>query len=579
MGSTNGTSTNEPASRVQVRPGPVEGEVASALRRLAELEAVRRIWERDPTLWSESPDHRRVIANRLGWLTVADAMRRQVDSLRAFADEARAAGFRRAVLLGMGGSSLAPEVLRATFGPAAGFLDLDVLDTTDPATLLATVGMQHAPPLQDSLVLAASKSGTTVETRSHLAYCWERTGGRGDQFVAITDPGTPLESLARERGFRRVFLNPADIGGRYSALSAFGLVPAALLGLDLAALLERAGGMAEACAKGSDNPGLRLGAVLGAAALAGRDKVTFVASETLSPFGIWVEQLLAESTGKAGTGLVPVVDEPLGSADVYGADRLFVALRLADEAADPGLERLAAAGHPVVTIVLGDRLDLGAEFFRWEFATATAGVVLGIDPFDEPNVQESKDNTSRLLAAFGQAGQLPEPEPVAVADGLSLVGDSRATSVERGLADFLARARPGDYLALQAYVPYRESVRQGLQDVRRRLRDRLRIATTLGFGPRFLHSTGQLHKGGPATGLFLQLTADDPEDAPIPGQPFSFGVLKRAQALGDLQALQARAHPGGASPILRVHLGRDVEAGLRRLAQIVAADEADDLSS
>src|SRR5579884_1682335 len=554
---------------VQAVLGPVEQAVGAATAQLTAQDAAHRIWARDPSLWSSDARHQRVIASRLGWLTVVEAMEGRIESLRAFAAEVHAAGFRRAVLLGMGGSSLAAEVLAATFGRARHGLELSVLDTTDPATILE---LDRSLDLGQTLFLVASKSGTTVETLAHLAYFWARTGGRGDQFVAITDAGSPLEALARERGFRRVFVNPADIGGRYSALSYFGLVPAALIGVDLEALLDRASRLAEACRPAGDGsrpiaqatPGLQLGAILGGAARAGRDKVTLILPPALAAFGSWVEQLLAESTGKDGKGLVPVVDEPLGPPEVYGPDRLFVRWTLGDAATDEALARLAATGHPLVTIPLQDTLDLGGEFFRWEFATAVAGLLLGINPFDEPNVQESKDNTQRVLAAFERLGRLPEPEAAARADSLAFVGEAGTGSVAEGLRRLLETVRPGDYLAIQAYLPYRASVRAALQALRVRLRDRLRVATTLGFGPRFLHSTGQLHKGGPPTGVFLQLTADDPQDAPIPGQAYSFGVLKRAQALGDLQALQERGRR-----VCRVHLAGELETALQRLAALL----------
>ncbi len=557
--------------RVTVHLGAQAAAVANTLRQLTEADAVHRVWAHDPTLWSQDALQRRQIAARLGWLTVVEAMQGRVENLRAFADELRAAGFRRAVLLGMGGSSLAAEVLRATFGAARGYLDLDVLDTTDPATVLA---VDRSLDLDHTVFLVASKSGTTIETLSHLAYFWARTGGRGDQFVAITDPNTPLEALARERGFRRVFLNPPDIGGRYSALSYFGLVPAALLGIDLDALLDRAARLAEACRPGGDgaraaaegSPGLQLGAILAGCARASRDKVTLVVAPPFAAFGAWVEQLLAESTGKQGTGLVPIVDEPLGPPEVYGADRLFVHLTLDGDANDEALRALVAAGHPVVTIPLRDAFDLGAEFFRWEFATAIAGAALGINPFDEPNVQESKDNTQRVLQEYQRLGRLPSTDGAARSDGLVVLGGDPQETVEQSLAGFLDAARPGDYLAIQAYLPYRDAVRTALQALRVRLRDRLRIATMVGFGPRYLHSTGQLHKGGPPSGLFLQITAETTEDVPVPGQPFTFGTLERAQALGDWQALRARQRP-----VRWVHLQGDLEVGLARLAAAIEA--------
>ncbi len=517
------------ALAVQSAPGhsavfeAVDAAVALRLAGMAAAQVPRRIWSRDPTVWADDPDTPE-IRDRLGWLAVGKAMAQQVKDLRAFADEA-GAEFSRVVLCGMGGSSLAPEVLWRSLGAAPGRPSLHVLDSTDPrAVRQAEVGGDPAK----TLFIISSKSGTTQESDSFLRYFWERTGRRGSQFVAITDPGTPLAQLAGERGFRRVFLNPPDIGGRYSALSFFGLVPAALIGVDLETLLHRAHRMAEACAScvpALENPGAWLGAILGEAALAGRNKVTFVLSPGIASFGLWVEQLIAESTGKEGTGILPVADEPVGPARVYGRDRVFVSMALAGDAdggTDARLAALEQAGHPVVHLRLGDRYDLGQEFFRWEFATATAGAVLRVNPFDQPNVAESKANTKAVLAKGGA------PSPAASAGEL-----------ER----FLAGIRPGDYLAIMAYLPPSPENDRRLARIRQQLRDRLKVATTLGYGPRLLHSTGQLHKGGPPVGHFLQITERPPEDLPIPGEPFSFGQLEAAQAEGDLLALRARGRP------------------------------------
>jgi glucose-6-phosphate isomerase len=399
-----------------------------------------------------------------------------------------------------------------------------VLDSTDPRA----VRQAEQGDLAKTLFIISSKSGTTQESDSFFRYFWERTGRRGTQFVAITDPGTPLERLAAERGFRRTFANPPDIGGRYSALSFFGLVPAALIGVDVAALLHRAHRMAEACAAAvpaPDNPGAWLGAILGEAALAGRNKATFVLSPGIASFGLWVEQLIAESTGKERKGILPVADEPLGAPDVYTADRVFVSMRLAaegDGAAAARLVDLEAAGHPVVNLRLDDRYDLGQEFFRWEFATAVAGAVLGINPFDQPNVAESKANTKAVLA------RRDPPSPAA-----------SPAELER----FLAGIHPGDYLAIMAYLPPTPENDRRLAAIRLGLRNRLKVATTLGYGPRFLHSTGQLHKGGPPIGHFLQITQPSPEDLAIPGEPFGFRELEAAQAEGDLRALRSRGRP------------------------------------
>ena len=490
---------------------------------LAHTRVVPRIWAKDPSVWKGGPGTPE-ITDRLGWLTVADLMAAQAGALGAFADDARAQ-FRRVVLCGMGGSSLAPEVLRRTFGAAPGYPPLTVLDSTDPRAVVAAV---RDGDVAQTLFLISSKSGTTLEPDCLFRHFWSLTGARGSQFVAITDPETPLAALAADRGFRRCFLNPPDIGGRYSVLSYFGLVPAALLGIDVARLLERARRMAAACAAGApatENPGARLGAALGEAALGGRDKVTFVLSAGVASFGLWVEQLIAESTGKQGKGIVPVVDEPVGAPAAYGPDRLFVVVTVAgdeDPAAEVQLAALAGAGHPVVRLALADRYDLGAAFFQWEFATAVACAVLGINAFDQPNVAESKANTSAVLKR--------RAAPSAAA--------SRAD-----LDRFLAAVTPGDYVGLMAYLPPSPEYDRRLAAIRLRLRDRLAVATTVGYGPRFLHSTGQLHKGGPPIGHFLQITERAPRDLAIPDQPFTFGELEAAQAEGDLLALRTLGRP------------------------------------
>jgi glucose-6-phosphate isomerase len=543
-------------------------------RRLEALDADRygeRLWEADATLWKPGDEeHQRVIGNSLGWLSVFEGVRDQVDGLSEFVDELRAEGYRSAVLLGMGGSSLAPEVMREVLGVREGYLDLHVLDSTDPAAVLAVLA---AVDLETTLFVVSSKSGGTTETASFHACFHERLreldgDHAGHHFVAVTDEGTSLQQEALDQGFRAVFVNPGDIGGRYSALSFFGIVPAALMGVDLERLLDGVRAVAVACGPdvpASENPALRLGALLGEAALAGRDKLTIVAEPPLRALGAWVEQLVAESTGKEGKGILPVDLEALGDAAVYGGDRLFAQVGLGSVAA-PGLARrlmdLAAAGHPVAGHELADEYGLGGEFLRWEIAVATAGHVLGIDPFDQPNVQESKDNTRRLLAGFIAGGELLEDLPEGEGRLAYPVHDDGLPAALKGL---FAQARPGDYVALQAYVRPGDVVWDDLQALRLGVRDGLKLATTLGYGPRFLHSTGQLHKGGPNTGLFLQLVGHDPEDVEIPGRPYSFSVLKRAQARGDLGAL--RAHGCRA---LRVCLGDDPVAGVKRLGALVA---------
>jgi len=532
-----------------------------------------RLWNKDPSLWAQDPDAQTVIRDALGWLHVAEKMSENVDDLSRFVSEVKAAGFRRVVHMGMGGSSMAPIVVTRTFPVAKDGLPVDVLDSTDPAAVLR---IERENPVESTLFIVASKSGTTAEPLAYGDYFYakvrEKKGAKaGESFVAITDPGTPLADLAAKRGFRRVFSNYADIGGRYSALSYFGLLPAALMGLDVGELIERSLRMANACSAyvpEHENPGLILGAGLGELARAGRDKVTFLAPAALSPLGLWLEQLLAESTGKDGKGLLPVAGEPLGSPSVYGDDRCFAVFQFKgspDPALERGAEELRKAGFPVVTILLDDPLDVGQEFFRWEVATAVAGAVIGINAFDQPNVSESKSNTNRLLEVVRQTGKLPVEKPSLSEPPLELYAGEVDLSVPETIRSFLQRSRAGDYIAIQAYLPETPEVERALQAIRLRLRNRLQVATTVGYGPRFLHSTGQYHKGGPNNGLFLQLTADNPKDAPVPDAPYTFGVFEQAQALGDLQALA-----GHGRTVLRVHLGPDVLAGLTDLERIVA---------
>jgi glucose-6-phosphate isomerase len=497
-------------------------EVAAA--DLMARDAVHRMWTGDHTLWQDDP---REVADRLGWLAVAGEMADCVPDLEAFASDAAADGLRHAVLLGMGGSSLFPEVLWRTFGARPGCLDLRVLDTTDPAAI-ARVGSEV--DLDACLFIAASKSGTTIEMSSQLAHFWELTGGDGRRFVVITDSHTELAHLGHTRGFRRVFENRSDIGGRYSALSYFGLVPAALIGVDLAALLA---GVAPAAGSttapellGEEHPAVRLGAAIGAAALQGRDKLTLVLPHEIGTFGLWLEQLVAESTGKEGTGIVPVTGEHLGRVQDYGDDRLFVSVGYR-----PGLDDLAAAGQPVIELAYSDPLELGGLVMVWEQAVALAGAVLGINPFDQPDVAAAKEATNGVLDQG-----LPSIDVVP-------------------LTGLLDQVRPGDYLALQAYVdPGDEELLQSIHTARMVLRDRLKVATTLGIGPRYLHSTGQLHKGGPPSGVFVQVVGDDALDVAIPGAGYGFSTLKRAQAAGDQLSLQERGLRAG-----RVRLGELLE--------------------
>ena len=554
--------------------GTFQPAVEKRLHLLRAQRFVHRLWRKDASLWKQDPDAQAVIRNALGWLNVVETMAAIYPDLLLFAREIREAGFQHVVHIGMGGSSLAPLMFQHTFPVSENGLPLTVLDTTDPVTIKN--GEEHIP-LEKTLFIIATKSGTTAETIALRDYFYDRVKSikgdkAGDQFIAITDPGSPLVDQARKMKFRQVFKNFSDIGGRYSALSYFGMVPAALMGIDIGQLLERAARMVHANMPYSDikeNPGIMLGAALGELALHGRDKVTFITTPKLATFGMWLEQLLAESTGKEGKGLLPIALEPIGTPDVYGSDRVFVYIHLKGEE-EPGigemLDALKKAGHPVITIVLEDLLDIGQEFFRWEIATATAGAILGINAFDQPNVQESKDNTNRLLEQVAETGKLPESTPRLVDGQLEFYTEKEGRTAPELVGAFLTDARPGDYFAIQAYLTETDAHTDILQAIRRMVRDRLHLATTLGYGPRFLHSTGQYHKGGPNTGLFLQLTCDDPEDVPIPGRTYTFGTFKLAQALGDLEAL----HKHGRR-VIRVHLRQNPLTALEQLQAVVEA--------
>src|SRR6266550_4055637 len=538
----------------QAQLGALENAVSTQLEQLEQKAVVRRIAEKDAGLWKSNGSTQTEIRERLGWLQVADRMEERVPELEALRKELVGEGFTDLVLMGMGGSSLAPEVFRQTFGAPRAALDVHVLDTTDPAAISA---LEKAIDLRKTVFIVASKSGTTLETLSHYRHFWQQTGQKGGQFIAITDPGTALADEASRRGFRRTFLNPPDIGGRYSALSYFGLVPAALGGVDVSGVLDRAATMVQACSPSvpaGENPGAWLGAVFAEAAKVGRDKITIVAPPAIQSFGVWAEQLIAESTGKEEKGLVPVADEALGTPQVYGNDRLFVRLALPGDDEPSALAALGQAGHPVVTLKLSDPLAIGAEFFRWEYAIAVAGAILGLNVFDQPNVQEAKDLTRKVLS---------EGNPPTVGEGIRWAGQSGAT-LEAAIQSLLGQVRAGDYVALLAFIAPSPEHDRALNSIRLAIRDSHRVATTVGYGPRYLHSTGQLHKGGPNTGVFLQLVGDDPHDVPIPGEKFSFGVLKQAQALGDFQALRNHGRR-----VLRVQMA-DVAQGLAKIAQSVA---------
>jgi transaldolase/glucose-6-phosphate isomerase len=522
-----------------------------AIDRLEEERAVERIWSQDASLWKSETEHRKTIENALGWLTIADRMEPGVAELRAFAADA-SRGADRVVVLGMGGSSLAPLVFSDSFPSAPGAPRLEVLDSTEPASVLA---IQRGGRPSRTIYVVSSKSGTTLEPNIFFDFFYaeaekELGDAAGSRFVVITDPGSALEEEAARRRVRRVFSGDPAIGGRYSALSNFGIVPAALAGIDVGELLRRARTMADACRRpGRENPGLVLGAAMGALALGGHDKLTFDVGAPIGRFGMWTEQLVAESTGKEGKGILPVEGEPPGGSSDYGRDRFFASLRRADDG--DGRRRMAIlrdAGHPLAQEEVEDGIDLGAQMFLWEFATAVAGRVLGINPFDQPNVQEAKDRTNEILSREKAAAPAAGP------------------SIDEGaVAGLLASIRPGDYFAMMAYVPSTEEHELLLNETRIRVRDARRVATTVGFGPRFLHSTGQFHKGGPPSGVFLQITAEPREDAPIPGKPWGFATVVAAQAAGDLAALQSRNRRA-----LSVRLPKDVASGLRQLDETVA---------
>jgi transaldolase/glucose-6-phosphate isomerase len=555
----------------QLSLGAYEGAVHDAIRSLEKARANERIWKHDGSLWKDNPAIIAKVENRLGWLDVLKSIDRA--RLQAVQDEMRASDISHVVLLGMGGSSLAPEVLYQTFGKQPDFPTFLMLDSTDPARVRA---IDQALDLSRSLFIVSSKSGGTIELMSFFKYFFERTGDNGKQFIAITDEGTGLDVLAQDKGFRDIFRNPADIGGRFSALSYFGLVPAALLGFDLDRIWAETERMIKANAANvpaNHHPGIWLGAILGALGQQGRDKVLVHCSPSIASFGNWVEQLIAESTGKEGKGLLPVVGGNVGAPDDYADDSLLVYLRVEGDpgnaALDVSLDSLRRAGHPLVTLRLDDPFALAGEFFRWEYATAVAGKLLDINPFDEPNVTESKENTARLLKLYREQGSLPATEPALVEKNVRLYADDRLLDTLRAqpgfkgsdltgvLAALIRANRPGDYLALLAYLPPTLETDAELEEVRRRLRDATQRAVTIGYGPRFQHSTGQLHKGGPNNGIFIQITCDDAHDLPIPGEPYSFGVLKAAQAAGDMEALRSKDRRA-----LRLHITGDIDTGL-----------------
>jgi glucose-6-phosphate isomerase len=545
--------------RTEFRLGPLADRLNNALHEAEETGVARRIWRKDASLWKTDDASHKLIRNSLGWLTVPDEMIGVADELIEFADLVRRREFKHVMVCGMGGSSLCPEVLARTFGRQSGIPELLVLDSTDPDVIAR---FRDQIDIDHCLFVIASKSGTTTEPTVFYKYWYDELSKRGDDpgenFIAITDPGSPLVDAASELGFQRTFLNQADIGGRYSALSYFGMTPATLMGIDIRKFLERAKQAEQECSAvmpAASNDALKLGTILGECANAGRDKLTLVIDPQIETLGLWIEQLIAESTGKEGKGILPVNGEPLGDPSVYDDDRVFVAISVGsvgDIAQDTKirLDLLADAGHPIIQRTLGDIYDLGGEFFAWEFATACAGWRLGINPFDQPNVQEAKDATKELLSQFTKTGKLPDEEkPVADDDAV------RA---------HVQAINPHDYVAFLNYIEETPELEREFQELRTAIRDRKKCATAIGYGPRFLHSTGQFHKGGPDTGVFIQVSADDKVDFPLPGEPYTFSILKQAQALGDFRALSTRGRR-----LIRVDLGSNALAGLNHLHQVI----------
>ena len=556
---------------MQSLPPQIAAEVHAAVEDWTHNGKTARLWNHDKTLWTNADEYK-----WLGWLDIADRQSEQKTLFEAIANQTKSGGYRDAVVLGMGGSSLCPEVLSITFGRQEGCPTMHVLDSTDPAQVKA---IENIADPKTSLYIVSSKSGSTLEPNIFKQYFFEKAGGvsgnAGRRFIAVTDPGSKMEQVAKADGFSRICHGVPSIGGRYSALSNFGLVPGAVAGLDIPRFLERATHMAKLCREpdAAKNPGVSLGLALGTLARHGYDKITLIASPTIYDLGAWLEQLIAESTGKIGRALIPVDREPLGAPEVYGSDRVFVHIRFTPEInsrQEEAIAQLERAGHPVIHIGVGDHYDIGAEFFRWEIAVAVAGAVIGINPFDQPDVEASKIATRKLTDEYEKTGRLPPESPILEVDGLKFFTDARnalqlkgRTAVEL-LRSHLNRLGAGDYFALLGYIRMNLEHEEDLQGMRLDVRDRKRVATCLGFGPRFLHSTGQAYKGGPNTGVFLQITCDDALDIPIPGQKFTFGTVKAAQARGDFDVLAERQRRA-----LRVHLPVDLKAGLATLGAAI----------
>jgi transaldolase/glucose-6-phosphate isomerase len=556
-------------------PDKLESDVNASLQGWKKSGKVKRLWQKDAALWTGADEDK-----WLGWLEITEQQIEDVDKLKETAADIKKASFKNALLLGMGGSSLCPEVLRMTFGKAAGYPDLHVLDSTDPAQIKS---IEEKVDLNSTICIVSSKSGSTLEPNIYKQYFFDRVKAKvgekevGNRFVAITDPGSKMQRVAEKDKFRKIFMGVPSIGGRYSALSNFGMVPAAVMGVDVPKFLKNTKKMVDACGEDTDattNPGVILGTILGIAANQGRDKMTIITSPGIFDLGAWLEQLLAESTGKSGKGIIPVDRERLAKPDTYGNDRVFAYLRLEsdpDKEQSAAVDALAKAGHPVVRIVLPDIYNLGQEFFRWEIATAVAGALIGINAFNQPDVEASKTETRKLTTEYESTGKLPSETPFFTGDGAKLYADLKNAAELKGgatltgfLKKHLARIGAGDYFAVLGYITMNEAHEEALQAIRLAVRDNKKVATVLGFGPRFLHSTGQAYKGGPNSGVFLQITCDDAVDILVPGQKYTFGVVKAAQARGDFAVLAERGRRA-----LRVHVGKDVAAGLATLTNAV----------
>ena len=556
-------------------PEELANAVAASLEDWRKNNKVARLWQKDASLWTRTDE-----SNWLGWLHIVDQQLSHADAFKRIADDVKKAGFKHALLLGMGGSSLCPEVLRMTFGKIKGFPELHVLDSTDPVQIRCIEGKLD---LKSTLCIVSSKSGSTLEPNIYKQYFFERVkakvGGKevGNRFVAITDPGSHMQEVAVAGKFREIFFGVPSIGGRYSALSNFGMVPAAIMGLDVEKFLQITREMVAACGSGGtvhDNPGVVLGTVLGVAATRGRDKLTFITSPGIYDLGAWLEQLIAESTGKVGKGIVPVDRERLARASAYGKDRVFVYLRLSskpNKAQDKAVMALEKAGHPVVSISVDNVYTLGQEFLRWEIATAVAGSIIGINAFNQPDVEASKVETRKLTSEYEVKGKLPAEVPFFEASGIQFYADEKNVAAIHGglnvaavLKTHLSRLNAGDYFGVLGYIPMNVENEKALQIIRHAVRDKKRVATVLGFGPRFLHSTGQAYKGGPNSGVFLQITCEDAKDLAVPGQKYTFGVVKAAQARGDFSVLSERGRRA-----LRVHLGKNLKSSLATLSKAV----------